>query len=280
MKRILGLFTTIILIAAMFSSCGTQTGVNNSETSAGELDKIRIAGVTYEPYFYRNIDGNYDGIDVELAREACRRLGYEPVFSTIGLGSLFSTLESGEADCVWSCTSMDKYGDMFKWAGPYLYSQRVVIVKSESDIHTLKELDGKRIAVQLGSASEGIILEKDGTEGFPNLEQISVFESLGEAFTALKNGYADAAAGQEAALGVYADEYPGDYRYLDMSIQSERLGAAFSKNAADDMVNRFNDVLNEMTEDGTTAAVIEKYGLDTDRNVYGGSENETKGSEH
>lgn len=276
MKRIAAFFTAAaVLIAAMFfSSCGMggSGSAEDMSSSSEALPKLRIAGMIYEPYFFKNVDGHFDGIDVEMAVEACSRIGYEPEFLVIDTGTLFSVLKNGGADCVWSCVSMDKYGDLFQWAGPYLYSQRVIMVKNTSEIKILQELDGKKIAVQFGSASEDIILKKEGTEGFPTLKQISVFESLGEVFTALKKDYVDAAAGQEAALGVYADEYPGEFRYLDMSIQCERLGVAFNKNANDELVNKLGEVLKQMQEDGFTAGIIQKYGLDIDRNVYGGSE--------
>ena len=34
----------------------------------------------YEPYSYLDETGEFTGIDVDLAREACRRLGYRPEF--------------------------------------------------------------------------------------------------------------------------------------------------------------------------------------------------------
>lgn len=43
---------------------------------------------------------SYAGIDVEIAAEACRRIGYEPVFREIALDERFARLAAGEVDCL------------------------------------------------------------------------------------------------------------------------------------------------------------------------------------
>ena len=45
----------------------------------------------------------------------------------------------------------------------------------------------------------------------------------------MRKGYVDAIAGHEGTLLVYTQDYPGQYRYLNMSIHKSKLGVAFSK---------------------------------------------------
>lgn len=54
--------------------------------------KYVSGGTTYAPYFYRNIGGNYTGIDVEIAEEACARIGYEPIFVELDIDKGFELL--------------------------------------------------------------------------------------------------------------------------------------------------------------------------------------------
>ena len=77
MKRITVFAAAIVLIMALFSACGATTADNDA---ASDMPEMKIGGVIYEPYFYRNIDGDYDGIDVRLAREACSRMGVQACF--------------------------------------------------------------------------------------------------------------------------------------------------------------------------------------------------------
>ena len=51
--------------------------------------ELIIGGTSYNPYFYQDINGKYAGIDVEIAKEACKRAGYTPVFQSIPIEKRF-----------------------------------------------------------------------------------------------------------------------------------------------------------------------------------------------
>lgn len=248
-----------------FGLVGCMTATENAQAKP----ELVIGGTLCEPYFYKNVRGEYVGIDVEIARQACERAGYEPVFVEIEIGERFSDLENGKVDCLWSALTMDGREDDFLWAGPYLYAQRVAVVHADSEYNTLADLEDKRVSVQAGSTSEGIIVA-GLNPNFPRLRQLTVLGEVGEVFAALRKGYVDAAAGMEGALQIYMEEYPGEYRCLNMSLRSEAMGVAFRKDADTQLVQKLDQALKEMLDDGTTATIIEQYGLDVEKNVYGG----------
>ncbi len=241
---ILLLFATLIALL-----CACSDTAQQPET---EKPKIRIGGTTYAPYFYRNIGGNYTGIDVEIAEEACARIGYEPVFEELNIDRRFELLDEDYVDCLWSCLTMDGREEEFIWAGPYMYPQRVV-------------------AVQAGSTSEEIIL-KGLNPNLPEITDLSTFSTVGEVFTSLRKGYVDAIIGHESSLRLYTDEYPDGYRYLNMSVCSDAVGVAFKPNGDAALAEKLTQALLEMREDGTTAAIVKKYGLDVEISVNGGTE--------
>ena len=47
------------------------------------LPQLVIGCNNYEPYYYADADGEPAGMDVDLAKEACARMGYVPVFRQI-----------------------------------------------------------------------------------------------------------------------------------------------------------------------------------------------------
>ena len=263
MKRYLTLICLCMFMA--FGLCGCTS----TASSEAELPKLIIGASIYEPYFYRDINGEYAGIDADLMREACRRIGYQPVIKELELDHRFPSLEAGRVDCLWTCLTMDDREDAYNWAGPYLYTRRMVVVPNDSSIETLSDLEGKRVSVQTGSTTESILLSHQNPD-FPELRQLTSFPELGEVFTALRKGYVDAAAGMEASLQVYLDEYPGQYRFLNMSIRSQALGVAFKKDGNIELADKLNTALSEMIEDGTTKKILETYGLDAEKNMYGG----------
>lgn len=261
-KRVLLLFL-FLMSMILCTACGRKT----EGESMQELPVITVGGAIYEPYFYQKIDGEYTGIDVELATEAFQRMGYQPVFLQLDLEQREQLLEDGTIDCMWSCLTMEEREEDYLWAGPYLYTRRVLVVPQESRIEQLADLRGKSVAVQANSTSEDIFLK----ERIPELglvDQIYSYRALGEVFTALRKGYVDTIAGHEAALLVYTQEYPDQYRYLNLNLEKSRLGIAFAKDGDAALADELTKTLREMTEDGTVGEIIAKYGLDVEKNIY------------
>ena len=56
-------------------------------------------------------------------------------------------LDEDYVDCLWCCLTMEGKEDKFIWAGPYMYTQRVVVVPADSEIETLEDLAEKCVAV-------------------------------------------------------------------------------------------------------------------------------------
>ena len=102
---ILLLFATLIALL-----CACSDTAQQPET---EKPKIRIGGTTYAPYFYRNIGGHYTGIDVEIAEEACARIGYEPIFEELDIDKGFELLNEDYVNCLWCCLTMEGNEDMY-----------------------------------------------------------------------------------------------------------------------------------------------------------------------
>lgn len=102
---ILLLFATLMALL-----CACSDTAQQPET---EKPKIRIGGTTYAPYFYRNIGGYYTGIDVEIAEEACARIGYEPIFEELDIDKGFELLNEDYVDCLWCCLTMEGNEDMY-----------------------------------------------------------------------------------------------------------------------------------------------------------------------
>lgn len=152
-----------------------------------------------------------------------------------------------------------------------MYTQRVVVVPADSEIETLEDLAEKCVAVQAGSISEEIIL-KGLNPNLPEITDLSTFSTMGEVFTSLRKGYADAAIGHESSLRLYTDEYPDGYRYLNMNMYSDAVGVAFKPDGDAVLAEKLTQTLLEMREDGTTAAIVKKYGLDAEKSVNGGTE--------
>ncbi|MDD6300755.1 MAG: transporter substrate-binding domain-containing protein, partial [Ruminococcus sp.] len=93
-----------------------------------------------------------------MAAEACRRLGLTAVFIRIERQNKAKYLADHIIDCRWGSFSMNGREDDYLWAGPHLSSLQVVVVNAASNIYSLSDLSGMRVAVQNGSKPESIFL--------------------------------------------------------------------------------------------------------------------------
>lgn len=220
-----------------------------------------IGSDNYEPYFYLDENGAYAGIDVEIATAACERLGWTASFQKINWQEKDALLERGDVDCLWGSFSMNGREDRYRWAGPYMYSRQVAIVQADSDIRTLADLNDKRISVQISTKPEELLL----THQVPGVEQVKNVYSLAnvnDVFAALDKSYVDACAGHETAYRSFIGERAGQYRVLDQELLRVGLGVAFYKGDDTGRAEALGDVLRELKEDGTTAGILERYGVD------------------
>ena len=195
-----------ILLASSLILAGC--GIKKEKIADSELPEIVIGIDYFEPYSYQTDDGQYKGIDVELAKEAFRRLGYQPKFERIVWEDKEKLLEAGTIDCLWSCYSMNEREEKYQWAGPYLYSRQMVVVRDESEIQTIQDLSGKRIAVQATTKAEDLFLHKIESD-VPQMEQVNCFSTTNEIYAALRKNYTDAIAGHEAMLGSLVQDGEG-----------------------------------------------------------------------
>ena len=256
-KRTLTL-AAMLLAAVLCTACASETETQEP------LPQLVIGSDNYRPYHYLDENDRPAGIDVELAREACRRMGYEPVFTQIDWDRKDALLESGAVDCLWGCFSMNGRETDYLWAGPYLYSHQLVAVRADSDIPSLADLTGRRVAVQIGSKAEEILSGAAGDQ-VPEAGTLYCLSDMDEITTALRKHYVDACASHAAALAESLQNTGIAYRFLDQELLRSQLGVAFAPDGDAALCARLNETLDEMRRDGTVARVLTAYGLDAEK---------------
>ena len=195
-------------------------------------------------------------------------MGYEPEFQKIAWQFKDILLEQGTVDCIWGCFSMTGREDRYQWAGPYMYSRQVMVVRSDSGIYRLSDLNGKRIAVQNGSRPEELLLNHQ-VDGVEQVQNVYSFVSMDEVFAALNKSYVDAGAGHETAYRHFMSHHTGSYRILEQELLRVGLGAAFSLEDDRGLAEQLDAVLEEMKEDGTIADILAGYGVDAKAALVG-----------
>ena len=256
----------MLVLAAGLCGCAGQ---NNALPANAPTVTIGID--LFEPYCYPDGDGQYAGIDVDLATESFTRLGYKVEFQEINWHDKDSLLQDGTIDCLWACFSMSGREDLYQWSGPYMCSRQVVAVRADSNIHDLADLAGKRIGVQATTKGEGLFLGKIPSD-LPAAGQVSSFATTDDMFAALRKGYVDAICGHEALVAGWIGTETIAYRLLDESPLKTELGVAFAKGTHAELSTALTQTLEQMQYDGTMGRILEKYGIDAQK-AMGGDEN-------
>ena len=271
MKRIAALLCMVALSVFAFGCSAAPFGQDGGTSSNKPVLKIGVD--IYEPYTYYDDNGQVTGIDYELAVEACNRLGYTPEFIGISWEKKNDLLASGEIDCLWSCYSITGRESKYLWAGPYMKSFQAALVRSDSGIESLSQLEGKRVGVEATTKSEDAWVRYAGSV-VPQASDVLVFATMDETTASLRLGSVEAVSGHVGPMSILAKNSEGLFTVLPEGFYDTEIGVAFDKDRGDsEFVSKLNGVLGDMLNDGTVARVVASYGLDPEL-VVGGVSND------
>ncbi len=260
MKHILSrrAFLNGCTLLAASAALGGLTACGGTDAKNSDLPQILIGSDTYPPYIYLNNDGTPAGIDVEIATEAFRRMGYAARFEVIDWEQKTALVESGAIDCIWGCFSMQGRETLYRWAGPYMVSRQVVAVNADSRIQSLSDLAGKTVMVQSTTKPEGIFLSGSDPR-IPQTVEVFSIEDRSVQYAMLACGYVDAIAAHETAILQYMKDNNAAFRILEEPLLVTGLGVAFAKNDSRGLDHQLNDTFAQMREDGTLERIVGKY---------------------
>lgn len=140
MKKIIVLLCMIMLVAG----CGKKD----------DSKLIMVTEAEFAPYEYYS-NGEIVGVDVDIAKEVAASMGKELVIKDIAFDSIINEVKTGKADFGAAGISYDEErAKNVDFTINYSTSKQVVIVKNDSGITNIGDINGKKIAVQLGSIAD------------------------------------------------------------------------------------------------------------------------------
>ena len=160
-----------LLLTAMFlvtplTGCGgggtTATGAGSSRLSTVKDRGKLICGVSGELPGFSFVDesGNYAGLDVDICRAiAAATIGDANAveFRNLNAKERFEALKSGEVDVLSRNTTVTTSRESsvgLEFAPVVFYDGQAMMVKEDSGIKTLQDLEGKSVCVQTGTTTE------------------------------------------------------------------------------------------------------------------------------
>ena len=258
--------TAVLLAAGLglgtLSGCGSS-GAAGDSADAGQLAAIREAGKlvigiegTYPPFSYHDENGNLTGMDAEVGRELAKKLGVEAEFAEAAWDALLIGVDSGRFDTVINSVSVTKErSEKYDFSEPYCYMDRHIIVRAEDgSIRSPEDLNGKIVATS--STNDYVSwYEAYGAS-------IAAVETSSEGIEMLLTGRADFMGMNLPILNAYYAERPDAKSKLRDAFvipDSEDILAIPVRKGETELRDTINEALRELREDGTLAAISQKY---------------------
>ncbi|MCY7749338.1 transporter substrate-binding domain-containing protein [Bacillus inaquosorum] len=258
------IFSFTMAFFLILAACSGKNEAGSKDTAWEQIkDKGKIvvatSGTLY-PTSYHDTDSGSDkltGYEVEVVREAAKRLGLKVEFKEMGIDGMLTAVNSGQVDAAANDIDVTKDREKkFAFSTPYKYSYGTAIVRKDdlSGIKTLKDLKGKKAA---GAATT---VYMDVARKYGAKEVIYDNATNEQYLKDVANGRTDVILNdyylQTLALAAFPDlniTIHPDIKYMPnkQALVMKKSNAALQK--------KMNETLKEMSKDSTLTKLSEQF---------------------
>ena len=259
MKKGTAVLSIVLLSTALLAACGRKEDAAAKPAAAPAPAVAIVVGLddNFPPMGFRDEQNTLVGFDIDLAREAARRLGAEVRFKPIDWNAKEAELNGKRVDVLWNgLTITEARKEKILFTTPYLENRQIIVVPEASPLRTKADLAGKVVGVQEGSSAIEAI-ERDAATA-KSLKELKKFGDNVTALMDLRTGRLDALVVDEVVGRYYTARKPGEYRVLDENFGTEDYGVGTRKDDVE-LMARLQKTLDEMKSDGSAAAISTKW---------------------
>ena len=273
MKRFTTALLTVAASAIMLTGCAaggaaapasTETGTEASteaepkaeEETKADADVIKIGtNAEFPPFEFvtaEGVIGEFDGIDMAMAKDIGETNGKEVKIENMEFDSLLIALQNGQIDAVISgMTITEERAKSVDFSVPYYEATQVMIVDKDSDIAKASDMEGKRIVVIQGYTGE-LCVQDLGYE-------YEAFKKGTEAILELNNGKCDVVVIDSATAQKYVKDNPNLKIVSDSdAFEAEQYGIAVKKGNTE-LLDMINKAIEARLKDGSISEWSAKY---------------------
>lgn len=248
-KKIMSLLIVMVLVAS-FGLVGC------SKEGASTVKVLKVGtDAGFAPFeFQDEKTKEYIGFDVDLIKAIGKQMGYEVQVQNMNFDGLIPGLEVNTIDVAIAGMSItEARSQKVNFSKPYYKSGLTIVVKNENNgINNFKDLEGKKIAVQIGTtgATEAKKI-KDA--------QVREFNNAPEAFMELKAGGVDAVVNDKPVNEYYiAKTGSKDAKAVGEPQQAEEYGIAVAKKNTE-LAGKIDKALEELKKNGEYEKIYVKW---------------------
>jgi polar amino acid transport system substrate-binding protein len=251
------------------------TGCSSKKTDENKAPEKQTADTSFQDikdqgYFTLGLDDAFPpmgfreegtneivGFDIDLAKEAAKRMGVEVKFQPVVCDTVIEELNNGNIDLIWNgLTITPDRQKQIAFTKPYISDRQIIVVKKGSALTNKAGLAGKKVGIQAASSAiEAVEKDKATSDAIGELVQ---FDNNNDALLDLKSGRVDAVVVDEVVGRYYLAKHAEDYQVLEENFGSEDFGVGVRKSDKT-FLDELQKALDAMKADGTSAEISKKW---------------------
>lgn len=237
-----------------------ESTAETAESAAETADLVTVTegkltmstNAAFPPYEMTTDNGELEGIDIEVADAIAKKLGLELQVDDMDFDAALLAAQQGKSDIVMAGVSVtEERQKVMEFSNSYATGVQVIIVKEDSEIKSVDDLEGHMIGTQRGTTGNIYCTDDYGEDS------ITTYDNGLTAVQALNNGQVDCVVIDQEPAKAFVAANTG-LKILDTEYVSEDYAIGMAKgNTA--LLDAVNGALEELQADGTVQAIIDKY---------------------
>ncbi|GAA4238919.1 glutamate ABC transporter substrate-binding protein [Actinomadura meridiana] len=244
------------LVALGLTGCLAVSGCGGGDGSSILDEKTLVAGVRPDlpGIGFRQADGRFEGLDVDVSRYLAERMGKKVRFAPALAADRERLLRDGEVDMVLTFWLEPEWTQRLAFAGPYLLSYQDILVRNdEHAVRGVRDLAGRRICAVTGSGAAEAVTRERQVAAVP-----VPAKSYDDCMRMLADHRIDAITTNDTILAGLKARQGGGFRLLNSRFGERRTGIAIRKGDPDGC-EALNKAITRMYQDGTMASLMKKW---------------------
>jgi polar amino acid transport system substrate-binding protein len=260
----------ILLVNIIFltSSCDKINPFNSDKQLIEEAESLTYLSENFPPYNYGQT-GSMNGVAVDILELIFERTEVNLNQANIELSdwtSAYDRVLTEDATVLFSMVRNDNRENEFKWVGPIAPHKEVIISQAGMGIkiNSDEDLNQYVIGVVEGYPSKFLLLDKGVDPG-----NIIAYPSAEALYQAMLNFDVRCISYSEQANNLILAGMGEDPQYFQIvyTIHVDQLYYAFNKSVSNNLINYFQDALDEISNDkgidgsSTVEKILDKYSV-------------------
>ncbi|MDO4175315.1 MAG: ABC transporter permease subunit [Eubacteriales bacterium] len=240
-------------------------GGEEEEASAdAELTITVGTNAEFPPFEYMNDNGEPDGFDIAIIKAIGEAEGFDVNITNMEFKSLIASLSTGSLDAVIAgMTVTEERQQSVDFSDSYYTATQCIVVPQDSDITSLADLNGKKVAVQEGTTGDILCTPAEDNVITDENTEVQRFKKGTDAVVALNNGGVDAVVIDKNPAENFVKNNQDKLKLIEDDTSTEEYAIAVGKGNTE-LLEKINSGLATIKEDGTFDALVEEYINDSD----------------